>query len=49
MPAYIIFSDATLRDMCRRLPTTEEDFMNTAGRTIFVIVIADYASCKPRA
>jgi len=28
--------------------TTEEDFMNAAGKTIFVIVLADYASCKPR-
>lgn len=31
VPAYIIFSDATLRDMCRRLPTTEEDFMQVSG------------------
>lgn len=29
--------------------TIEEDFVNAAGKTIFVIVLADYASCKPGA
>ena len=31
----------------RPCTTTEEDFTNAAGKTIFVIVLADYASCKP--
>ena len=30
-PAYTIFSDATLHDMCRLKPTTIEEFLNVAG------------------
>jgi ATP-dependent DNA helicase RecQ len=30
-PAYIIFSDASLRDMCRKAPRTLEDFSKVAG------------------
>lgn len=35
VPAYVIFSDATLHDMCRRLPTTQEEFrmVNGVGET----------------
>lgn len=31
MPAYIIFSDASLRDMCSRLPTDRESFLSVSG------------------
>ncbi len=31
MPAYIIFSDAALRDMCRKLPTNREEFLGVSG------------------
>ncbi|SHM79694.1 DNA helicase RecQ [Ruminococcus flavefaciens] len=31
VPAYIVFSDAALRDMCRILPTNEEDFLKVSG------------------
>jgi ATP-dependent DNA helicase RecQ len=30
-PAYIIFSDASLRDMCRKLPKTLEEFPRVSG------------------
>ena len=31
VPAYIVFNDATLRDMARRRPTTVERFLNVHG------------------
>jgi ATP-dependent DNA helicase RecQ len=31
MPAYIIFPDASLRDMCRKKPRTREAFLRVAG------------------
>ncbi len=31
VPAYIIFTDAALMDMCRRLPRTREEFLNVSG------------------
>ncbi|MDR2491677.1 MAG: DNA helicase RecQ [Spirochaetaceae bacterium] len=31
VPAYIIFTDATLRDMCRKLPQTTDGFLNVSG------------------
>lgn len=31
VPAYIIFSDAALRDMCRKLPQTNEEFLSVSG------------------
>lgn len=31
VPPYIVFSDATLRDMCAKLPTTEEEFLEVSG------------------
>ena len=31
VPAYIIFSDAALRDMCRKLPTTDSAFLQVSG------------------
>ncbi|AEF80191.1 DNA helicase RecQ [Leadbettera azotonutricia] len=30
-PAYIVFSDASLRDMCRKLPKTLEEFPGVSG------------------
>src|SRR5699024_7609204 len=31
VPPYVIFSDATLRDMARYLPETKQDFLNIKG------------------
>ncbi len=31
VPAYIVFSDAALRDMCRIRPTTREQFLTVSG------------------
>ena len=31
VPAYIVFSDATLKDMCRRQPLTETAFLSVSG------------------
>ncbi|MDR3013226.1 MAG: DNA helicase RecQ, partial [Chitinispirillales bacterium] len=31
VPAYIVFSDSTLTDMCVRLPRTKEDFLDVSG------------------
>jgi len=31
MPAYIIFSDATLVDMCKKLPTTQSQLLDVSG------------------
>lgn len=31
VPAYIVFSDATLKDMCHKLPVTISDFMEVSG------------------
>ena len=31
VPPYVIFSDATLRDMCRILPETLDDFLHVKG------------------
>ena len=31
VPAYIIFSDATLIDMCKKLPMTSEEFLTVSG------------------
>ena len=31
VPPYVIFSDATLRDMCRALPETPDDFLHVKG------------------
>ena len=28
---YVIFSDATLMDMCKKLPTTIEEFLGVSG------------------
>ena len=31
VPAFVIFTDAALRDMCARLPRTEEEFLGVSG------------------
>jgi ATP-dependent DNA helicase RecQ len=31
VPAYIVFSDASLRDMCRKRPCTGEQFLKVNG------------------
>lgn len=31
VPAYIIFSDASLTDMCKKLPINENEFLNISG------------------
>jgi ATP-dependent DNA helicase RecQ len=31
VPAYIVFSDAALRDMCRKLPETQDQFLDVSG------------------
>ena len=31
IPAYIVFSDATLIDMCKKLPTTTEELLEVSG------------------
>jgi ATP-dependent DNA helicase RecQ len=31
MPAYIIFSDASLRDMCGKMPVNPEQFLTVSG------------------
>ena len=31
VPAYIIFSDKTLLEMCKRLPDTPESFLEISG------------------
>jgi len=31
VPAFVVFSDATLYDMCSKLPTTEAEFLDVSG------------------
>lgn len=31
MPPYVIFSDATIADMCKKLPVTNEEFLTVSG------------------
>lgn len=31
IPAYLVFTDATLRDMCRRMPSTPEELLSVSG------------------
>ncbi len=31
IPAYMVFSDAALSDMCQRLPSTDEEFLEVSG------------------
>lgn len=56
VPAYIIFSDAALKDMCRKLPVTEEEFLSVSGvgkkkaeryGEVFCTLIEQYAAEHP--
>lgn len=31
VPAFVVFTDATLRDMCAKMPQTDEEFLNVSG------------------
>ena len=31
VPAYVIFQDSTLREMCRKRPVTDSEFLNISG------------------
>ncbi|MDD4048240.1 MAG: DNA helicase RecQ [Clostridia bacterium] len=31
VPPFMVFSDATLNDICKKYPTTDEDFLNISG------------------
>ncbi len=31
VPAYVVFSDATLREMSAKMPLTEEEFLKISG------------------
>jgi ATP-dependent DNA helicase RecQ len=31
IPPYVVFSDMTLKDMCKKLPTTDNEFLEIAG------------------
>jgi ATP-dependent DNA helicase RecQ len=53
VPAYIVFSDATLRDMCRKKPVTLPQFSEVTGvgavkrekyGAMFTILIRDYVT-----
>jgi len=55
VPAYIVFSDATLRDMCRKKPVTLPQFSEVTGvgevkrekyGAMFTILIRDYLSAR---
>ena len=52
VPAYLIFTDTSLRDMCERLPRTDSEFLNVSGvgaakleryGNAFITVIKEYA------
>ncbi|MDE7302105.1 MAG: DNA helicase RecQ [Oscillospiraceae bacterium] len=56
VPAYIIFSDAALKDMCRKLPVTEQEFLTVSGvgrkkaeryGEVFCTLIEQYAAEHP--
>lgn len=55
VPAFVIFSDATLKDMCIKMPTTDSEFLQVSGigerkRSLygeqFMSVIKEYAPEK---
>ncbi|MBR6384944.1 MAG: DNA helicase RecQ [Ruminococcus sp.] len=58
IPAYMVFSDSSLKDMCRKLPKTKEEFTEVSGvgnkkaekyAGDFCKVIADYVKNNPDA
>ena len=55
VPAFVIFSDATLNDMCRKMPLTDDEFLSVSGVGAnklekygedFLSVIREYVSEK---
>lgn len=55
VPPYVIFSEASLRDMCAKLPTNENDFLRISGVVIkkhekyakeFIPIIKEYKEEK---
>lgn len=57
VPAFVIFSDATLNDMCRRMPMTDHEFLSVSGVGAnklekygeeFMRVIRDYVKEKDK-
>lgn len=55
VPPYVIFSEASLRDMCAKLPTNENDFLRISGVVIkkhekyakeFIPIIKEYKNSK---
>lgn len=55
VPAYIIFHDSTLEDICRKLPTSEDEFLEVSGvgkvkmekyGNLFIERIKEYKSNK---
>lgn len=55
VPPYVIFSEASLRDMCAKLPTNENDFLRISGVVIkkhekyakeFIQIIKEYKNSK---
>lgn len=58
VPAYIVFSDAALNDMCRLLPTTRAEFLTVSGvgerkadtyADAFTKLIREYVESNPAA
>ena len=52
IPAYVVFTDATLVDMCRLKPKTQEEFIEVSGvgqaksqryGEVFLAVIAEFS------
>ena len=55
VPAFVIFSDATLNDMCRKMPMTDDEFLSVSGvganklekyGEVFLSLIREYVSEK---
>lgn len=56
VPPFVIFSDATLKDMCIKLPITSEEFLNVNGvgelklekyGAVFLSVIENFCKANP--
>ncbi|MDQ0155520.1 DNA helicase RecQ [Robertmurraya andreesenii] len=56
VPPFVIFSDATLKDMCIKLPMTSEEFLNVNGvgelklekyGAVFLSVIENFCKANP--
>lgn len=56
MPPYIVFSDQTLADMCKKLPRNEEEMLNVSGvgkkkyakyGSVFLDTISEFTSKNP--